>query len=58
MLSKNVEAGEYVVPGTPVVTVADMDHVWLRAYLGAGDLSNVKQGQEAEITTDSRPGKV
>ena len=33
VLSKNVEPGEYVAPGTPVVTVADIKNVWLRAYV-------------------------
>ena len=33
VLSKNVEPGEYVAAGTPVVTVADIENVWLRAYV-------------------------
>ena len=33
VLSKNIEPGEYVAPGTPVVTVADIENVWLRAYI-------------------------
>ena len=32
VLSKNVEEGEFVAAGTPVVTVADLQNVWLRAY--------------------------
>ena len=47
VLSKNIEPGEYVAPGTPVVTVADLEHVWLRAYVDEMDLSRVKLEQAA-----------
>jgi len=58
VLSKNVEAGEYVAPGTPVVTVGDLVHVWLRAYINETDLTRVKRGQRARVTTDAYQGKV
>ena len=58
VLSKNIEPGEYVAPGTPVVTVADLVNVWLRAYIDEMDLGLVKLGQRADVTVDSRPGKV
>ena len=45
VLSKNIEPGEYVAPGTPVVTVADLDNIWLRAYVDEMDLDRVKLGQ-------------
>ena len=38
VLSKNIEPGEYVAPGTPVVTVADLENIWLRAYIDETDL--------------------
>jgi HlyD family secretion protein len=60
VLSKNIEPGEYVAAGTPVVTVADIVNIWLRAYVDETDLGKpaVAQGAEAEITTDAFPGKV
>jgi HlyD family secretion protein len=58
VLSKNIEAGEYVVPGTPVVTVGDLVDVWLRAYINETDLGRVKQGQKVRVTTDTYPDKV
>jgi HlyD family secretion protein len=60
VLSKNTEPGEYVAPGTPVVTVADIENVWLRAYVDARDIGTrtVVLGSEAEITTDAYPQKV
>ena len=51
VLSKNTEPGEYVSPGTPVVTVGDLAHPWLRAYIDEPDLNRVKYGQKARITT-------
>jgi membrane fusion protein YbhG len=30
---RQAELGEIMAPGTPVVTLADLDHVWLRAYI-------------------------
>jgi HlyD family secretion protein len=59
VLSKNIEPGEYVAPGTPVVTVADMVNVWLRAYVDETDLHDrVQLDQPAEVTVDSLSGKV
>jgi HlyD family secretion protein len=53
VLSKNIEPGEYVAPGTPVVTVGDLVNVWLRAYIEGPDLKRVKVGQKVKVTIDS-----
>ena len=58
VLSHNIEPGEFVAPGTPVVTVADLTNVWLRAYVHQTELGRVKHGQPAEVTTDTFPGKI
>ena len=58
VLSENVEPGEYVAPGTPVVTLGDLENVWLRAYINETDLGRVKQGQMVRVTTDTYPGKI
>jgi HlyD family secretion protein len=54
---RQAELGEVVVPGTPIVTLADLDHVWLRAYIAETDLGRIRWGQDAVITTDTYPGK-
>ena len=54
---RQAELGEVVVPGTPVVTLADLDHIWLRAYVAETDLGRIRWGQEATIATDTYPGK-
>lgn len=58
VLSKNVEPGEYVAPGTPVITVGDLEHIWLRAYIDETDLGRVKVGQAVRVRTDTYPGKI
>jgi HlyD family secretion protein len=57
VLSKNVEPGEFVAAGTPIVTVADLENVWLRAYINETDLGRVKVGQRVRVTADTYPGK-
>lgn len=57
VLSEHIEVGEYVVPGTAIVTIADLNDVWLRAYINETDLGRVKVGQEVEAATDSYPDK-
>lgn len=54
---RQAELGEVVSPGSPVVTLADLDHVWLRAYIAEPDLGRIRLGQPAVIVTDSNPGK-
>jgi HlyD family secretion protein len=58
VLSKSIEPGEYVSAGTPIVTVADLENAWLRAYVNETDLGRVKLGQRVRATTDTYPGKV
>ena len=58
VLSKNVEAGEYVAAGTPIVTVGDLERPWLRAYINETDLGRIKVGQRVRVATDTYPGKI
>jgi membrane fusion protein YbhG len=58
VLTDNVQDGEYVSPGTPVVTVANLENVWLRAYVDEKDLGKIKLGQTVKISVDSYPDKV
>jgi HlyD family secretion protein len=57
VLSKSAEPGEYLNPGSPVVTIGDLKHPWLRAYVSERDLGLVKLGQPAKVTTDTWPDK-
>lgn len=57
VLERQAELGEVVLPGTPVVTLADIDHLWVRVYVPETDLGKVHWGQAVEVHTDSYPGK-
>jgi HlyD family secretion protein len=54
---RQAELGEVVAPGSPVVTLSDLDHIWLRAYVAETDLGRIAWGQEVTVTTDTYPGK-
>jgi HlyD family secretion protein len=58
VLVKSNELGEVVLPGATVATVAAIDEVWLKGYVGEQNLGKIKLGQKAEITTDTYPNKV
>jgi HlyD family secretion protein len=57
ILVKSAEPGEVLAAGAAVVTIGDIDHPWVRAYIPEGDLGKVKLGQKVKLTTDSFPGK-
>ena len=54
---RQAELGEVMQPGAPVVTIADVDHLWLRGYVSETDLGRVRWGQPAAVKTDTYPGK-
>ncbi len=57
VLERHAEPGEFVSAGAPILTVADLSHVWLRAYLNETDLGRIQLGQSADVHTDSFPDK-
>jgi HlyD family secretion protein len=58
VLTRQAELGEVVSPGTPVVTLADLQHLWVRVYVPETDLGKIHWGQEAEVRTDTYPNKI
>ena len=58
VLMKSAEVGEVLAAGTTVLTIGDLEHPWLRAYINETDLGRIKLGQKVKLTTDSFPGKV
>lgn len=57
ILSRSAEPGEYFNPSTPVVTLGDIAHPWLRAFVSETHLGRIKLGDKVKVTTDSFPGK-
>ncbi len=58
ILVRQAELGEVVSPGAAIVTLADIDHVWLRAYVNEPDVGKIRLGEKVTVTTDSYPGTV
>jgi HlyD family secretion protein len=54
---KTVEEGEFVQVGSPVLTVARLDEVWVRTYIPETQLGRVRLGQSALVRSDSFPHK-
>lgn len=54
---RQAELGEVMLANTPVVTIADIDRLWLRGYVSETDLGKVRWGQPAAVRTDTFPGK-
>ncbi len=57
VLRKNVELGETVAQGTPVMTLGDLARPWIKVYVREEKLGLVKLGQKARVTTDTYRGK-
>jgi HlyD family secretion protein len=57
-LVRQAELGEVVSPGTPIVTLADLDHLWVRVYVPETDLGKVHWGQTVDVRTDTYPDKI
>jgi HlyD family secretion protein len=57
VLTKSAEAGEVVQPGSTVFTVADLNDIWLTAYIIETDLGKVRLNQHAIVKIDTFPNK-
>jgi membrane fusion protein YbhG len=58
VVSRSVEVGDLVTTGTPIVTVADLDRVFLRIFIAETDLARVKVGQPVRVTVDAFRNRV
>ncbi|MGH7742391.1 MAG: HlyD family secretion protein, partial [Candidatus Eiseniibacteriota bacterium] len=54
---KNVEIGQMVQAGQPLLAVVPLDDVWIVANLKETEIRGVRPGARAEITVDSYPGR-
>jgi HlyD family secretion protein len=52
-----LEPGDMAAPDRPVYTLALTEPLWARVYLAEPDLGRVRQGQPAQVYSDSFPGK-
>lgn len=49
---RKVQVGDRVEPGTPLLAILPLDHLWVEANLKEKDLARVRPGQEAEVIVD------
>ena len=57
VLAKYAEAGESTAAGRPLLKVADLGQVWLRAYFTSEQLSSLRLGQQVTVTADFGGGE-
>ena len=57
VMVKAAEAGEVIAAGTTVVSLGDLDHPWLRAYINETDMGRIQLNGKARLSTDSFPAR-
>lgn len=50
VLAKYMEAGELAVNGSQLFKIADIENIYLRAYITSGQLSKIKIGDKVDVT--------
>ncbi len=56
ILAKYTEAGEMAQTGKALFKIADTRHLFLKAYLVSGQLSEIKIGQSVKVFTNNKDG--
>jgi multidrug resistance efflux pump len=57
VLGRNVEAGEVVQMGAPVMSVGGLARLLITVYLSESSYGKISLGQTARVTVDSFPGR-
>jgi len=55
VVHKALEVGEWVTPGTPILTVDDLSTIWARVDVPETELRTIHVGKAAEVTLPGRP---
>jgi HlyD family secretion protein len=53
-----LDPGEVVQAGGAIAVLADLQNIWLRAYLSFSNLGAIVRGQRLQVATEAVPGKV
>jgi HlyD family secretion protein len=53
--TRTAEPGEVVMAGTPIITLVNLDEVYLRGFVPEGQIGRVRVGQPARVYLDSAP---
>ncbi len=55
---RQVEVGQYLNPGAPVVTLTDLQHLYVNFTLPSTQRAEIKLGQQVNVTADAFPGRI
>jgi len=55
IVTRAAEPGEVITAGTAIVTLLDLNKVYLRGFVPEGEIGKVKVGQTAHVYLDSNP---
>jgi HlyD family secretion protein len=57
IVTRTAEPGEVIAAGTSIVTMLDLNKVYLRGFIPEGEIGKVRIGQPARVYLDSDPKK-
>jgi multidrug resistance efflux pump len=57
ILSRPVEVGDVVSPGSPVFVMVDMNRLYLKVYIPEPEIAKLKLGDRADVSVDAFPGR-
>jgi membrane fusion protein (multidrug efflux system) len=55
---RQVDVGEYVAAGTPIVTLQALDPIFVDFFVPQQDLAEMKIGETASVSVDTYPGRL
>lgn len=55
---RQVNLGQYLNPGAPIVTLTDLAHLYINFTLPSQQRAEIKLGQKVNVTADAFPGRV
>lgn len=58
VVSKNVEAGEYVNAGNPIITIVKLSECWVKVYIASTQLGQISLNQAVQVKVDSYPERI
>jgi len=57
VITRSVEPGEVVAAGAPLLTIVNLDQLYLRGFIPAGQIGLVQLGQQARVYLDTFPNQ-
>ena len=57
VITRDAEPGEVIAAGAPLLTLVNLDRLYLRGFVSEGQIGNVKLGQRSLVYLDSSPNR-